>query len=89
MPLAQAPGPGGHIAAAPYSMGMPAGSSSLPVTVPPLLASIWGPLPIGRPSAEWQPPSMEQPQQATPAPAKQLLPEQLPPSTEHCPCSAY
>ena len=59
--MSQAPMPGGHTGAGPYSMGMPASSSSLPVTVPPLLASIWGPLPIGRPSGEWQPSSQGQP----------------------------
>ena len=84
MALPQAPTSGSHAGAAPYSMGLPASSSSLPVTVPPLLASIWGPLPIGRPSAEWQQSSKGQPEQATPAPS-----EQLPPSPEHHHCSAY
>lgn len=65
-------------------MGMPTSSSSLPVTVPPLLASIWGPLPIGRPSAEWQHSSKGKPEQGEPVPL-----EQLPPSPEHRQCSAY
>ena len=84
MALSQAPMPGSHTAAGPYSMGMPASTSSLPVTVPPLLASIWGPLPIGRPSGEWPLSSQGQPEQAVPAPS-----EQLPPSPEQRQCSAY
>ena len=84
MALSQAPPPGSHAGAATYSMGLPASSSSLPVTVPPLLASIWGPLPIGRPSAEWQQSSKGQPEQAAPPKS-----EQLPRSPEHRQCSAY
>ncbi len=84
MALSQAPMPGSHTGPAPYSMGMPAISSSLPVTVPPLLASIWGPLPIGRPSGEWQHSSQGQPKEAVP-----VTSEQLPPSPEQCQCSAY
>lgn len=69
--------------------GPPTGSSALPVAVPPLLASIWSPLPTGRPSTEWQPPQGLQRQQGLPAPQKQLIPDALPLSPHHCHCSAY
>ena len=83
LPPAPAPGSSLKMSAASACMMSSVSSSSLPVTVPPLLASIWGPLPTGRPSSEWQHSSQAQPQQAT------VLPKKLPLSPEHRQCSAY
>lgn len=91
MALSQGPAPDSSMAATSASVVPPDISSSLPVVVPPLVASIWGPLPTGRPSAEWQPPQGgKQPNQVAPAPEEQqLLPKKLPVSPGHRQCSAY
>ena len=91
MALSQGPTPDSSMAAtSAASVVPPAISSSLPVVVPPLVASIWGPLPTGRPSAEWQPPQGgKQPNQVAPTPEEQqLLPKKLPVSPGHRQCSA-
>ena len=88
MPLSQGPAPDSSMAATSASVVSPAISSSLPVVVPPLVASIWGPLPTGRPSAEWQPPQGgKQPNQVAPE-EQQLLPKKLPVSPGHRQCRA-
>jgi hypothetical protein len=90
MPLSQGPAPDSSMAATSASVMPHAISSSLPVAVPPLVASIWGPLPNGRPSTEWQPPQgAKLPGAKVSAPEEQQLPpKKLPVSPGHRQCSA-